>query len=114
LFYLLKANSPPALINFFAAHLKATTKPPQREMAKEQIMMEFNRINEEAQLFHEFLEENGLEDERLKTKFLFEVLRELELVEEALDNSKEQAWIIKTLAEIDTTLKEMRSHITTV
>jgi hypothetical protein len=28
---------------------------------------------------------------------------------EALDNSKEQAWTIKTLAEIDTTLKEMRS-----
>ena len=83
-------------------------------MAKEQILAEFNRINDEAQQYHEFLKENGWEDERLKTKFLFEVLRELELVEEALDNSKEQAWIIKTLAEIDTTLKEMRSHITTV
>jgi hypothetical protein len=110
--YLKQTRHPPPSI--FAAHLKATTKTPQREMAKEQILAEFNRINDEAQQYHEFLKENGWEDERLKTKFLFEVLRELELVEEALDNSKEQAWIIKTLAEIDTTLKEMRSHITTV
>lgn len=82
-------------------------------MSKDQILTEFNRINDEAQQYHEFLKENGWKDEQLKTKFLFEVLRELELVEEALDNSritdKERAWVIKTLAEINTTLKEIIS-----
>lgn len=65
----------------------------------------FKRVNEEAGQFHEYMKQRGWQGvEHLKTRFLYEVLRDLEYIEDDIQKIKQEAanplfidWIASTI-----------------